>query len=93
MNNWISFMVNKVVKIQMNDKFMMVMMLDGVKIVESMTMKIIVYKWAISVIMINCHKLSSKPKMIIFIISKIKVHQIIIKIKKKEINGNKKWKY
>jgi hypothetical protein len=44
MNNWISFMVNKVVKIQMNDKFMMVMMLDGVKIVESMTMKIIVYK-------------------------------------------------
>ena len=44
MNNWISFMVNKVVKIQMNDKFMMVMMLDGVKIVEIMTMKIIVYK-------------------------------------------------
>lgn len=37
-------MVNKVVKIQMNDKFMMVMMLDGVKIVEIMTMKIIVYK-------------------------------------------------
>ncbi len=44
MNNWISFMVNKVVKIQMNDKFMMVMMLDGVKIVEDMTMKIIAYK-------------------------------------------------
>jgi hypothetical protein len=72
---------------------MMVMMLDGVKIVEDMTMKIIAYKWVISVIMINFHKLSPKPKIIISTISKIKAHRIIIKIQTKEINGNKKWKY